>query len=68
MREGDFTFEPVMEIWLVAVDLQGGMPEAEATSRGQHILMRMMGSQSFLGGCCTQCMLYSVHALLGVNS
>jgi len=32
-----------MENWLVAVDLWGGMPEAEATFRGQLIIMRMNG-------------------------
>jgi len=28
--------------------------------------MRMKGRQPILGGCCTQCMLYSVYAVLGV--
>jgi len=28
--------------------------------------MRMKGRQTILGGCCTQCMLYSVYAVLGV--
>jgi len=32
-----------MEIWLVAVDLWGGMPEAEAISRGLLKIERMKG-------------------------
>jgi len=51
----------------MAVD-HGGTPEAEATSRGQLVIMKMKGRQTMLGECCTQCMLYSVYALLGVNS
>jgi len=53
------------------------MPEAEATSRGQLVIMRMKGRHTILGGCCTQCMLYfgvcctrcilySVYTVLGV--
>jgi len=39
------------------------MPEAEATFRGQLVIMRMKGRQTILG---TWCMLYSVYAVLGV--
>jgi len=45
-----------------------GTPEAEATFRGQLVIMRMKGRQTILGGCCTRCMLYSVCAVQGVNS
>jgi len=40
--------------------VKGGTPEAEATFRGQLVIMRMKGRQTILGGCCTRCMLYSV--------
>jgi len=36
------------------------MPEAEATFRGQLVIVKMKGRQTILGGCCTRCMLYSV--------
>ena len=42
------------------------MPEAEATFRGQLVIMRMKGRQTFFGECCTRCMLYSVYVVLGV--
>ena len=45
----------------------GGTPEAEATFRGQLVIMRMEGRQSIMGECCTQYMPYSVYAALGVN-
>jgi len=45
----------------------GGTPEAEATFRGQLVIMRMKGRQTIFE-CCTQCMLYSVYPVLGVNS
>jgi len=32
-----------MENWLVAIDREGGMSEAEATLRGQHEITRMKG-------------------------
>ena len=63
---GDITLEAVMENWLVAIDREGGMSEAEATLRGQHEITRMKGWQTILGVCCTRCMLYSVYAVLGV--
>jgi len=44
------------------------MPEAEATFKGQLVILRMEGRQIILPGCGTQCMLYSVYAVLGVNS
>ena len=43
--------------YLEAVDLQGGMPEAEATFRGQLEIVRMKGRQTILGVCCTRCQL-----------
>ena len=57
-----------MESWLIAVDCIGGTPEAEATFRGQLVIMRMKGRQTILGTysvyavlgvCCARCMLYS---------
>jgi len=44
----------------------GGTAEAEATFRGQLVMVRMKGRQTILGGCCTRCMLYLVYAVLGV--
>jgi len=49
-----------MKNWLVAVDRLGGMPEAEATFRGQLEIVRKKGRQTILGVCCTRCMLRSV--------
>ena len=43
-----------------------GTPEAEATFRGQLVMMRLKGIQIISGGCCTWCMLYLVYAVLGV--
>jgi len=68
MWQGDFSFEVLMENWLVAVDQLGGTPEDEATCRGQLEIVRMKGWQTILGVCCTRCMLYSVYAALSVNS
>jgi len=39
---------------LIAVDHLGGKPEAEATFSSQLVIMRMMGIQPILGGCCTR--------------
>ena len=44
------------------------MSEAEDSSRGQLIIVRMMGRQTIFGGCSTRCMLYSVYAALSVYS
>jgi hypothetical protein len=44
----------------VAVDREGGTPEAEATLRGQLEIMTMNGRQTILGVCCTWCMLHSL--------
>ena len=55
MWQGDFTFEALMQNWLVAVDRSGGTPEAEATFSGQLEIVRMKGQQTILGVCCTQC-------------
>ena len=44
----------------------GGRPEAEATFRGQLVIIRIEGRHTILGGCCTWCMLYLVYAVLGV--
>jgi len=67
MWQGDFTFELSWRAgwWRSIVD--GGTPEAEAAVRGQLVIMRMKGRQTIFE-CCTQCMLYSVYAVLGVNS
>jgi len=50
----------------MAVYHVGGMMEAEATFSSQLVIMRIKGRQTILGGCCTQCILYSVDAVLGV--
>jgi len=42
------------------------MPGAEATFRGQLVIVRMKGLQTILGAWCTQCMLDSVYDVLGV--
>jgi len=74
MWQGDFTFEALIESLLVVVDLKGGTPEAEATFRGQRVIVRLKEWQTILGVCWTWCMLYSVYATLhvmlysGVNS
>jgi len=38
------------------------MPDAEATLRGQLVIVRMKGKQSILVGCYTQCILYMVYS------
>jgi len=48
--------------------LKGGTPEAEATFRGQLVMVGMKGRETIVGGCSTRCMLYSVYAVLSVNS
>jgi len=58
MWQGGFTFE---FSWR-------GPPEAEATVRGHLVIMTMKRRQSIIGGCCSQCMLYSVYRILGANS
>jgi len=58
MWQGDITFELSWR----------GTPEAEATFRGQLVIMRMKGQQTILGGCCTRCMLHMVYAILGANT
>jgi len=68
MWQGDFTFEALMESRLVAVDMSGCMPEAEATIRGPLELDRMKGWQTILGECCAQRMLNLAYAAPGVNS
>jgi len=50
----------------VAVDLYGSTPEAEATFRGQLVIVRMKGRQTILRVCCTWCTLYPVYAVLGI--
>jgi len=50
----------------MVVDHVGGTPEADSTFRGQHVIMRMKGRQIIFGGCCSDCMLYAVYAVLGV--
>jgi len=67
MWQGDFTFELTWRAGWWRSIMYGGMPEAEATFRGQLIIIRMKGRPKIFE-CCTQCMLYSVYAVLGVNS
>ena len=67
MWEGDFTFKLSWRAgWWRSIKY-GGTPEADATFRGQLVNMRMKGWQTICE-CCNQCMLYSVYAVLGVNS
>jgi len=62
MWQGDFAFEISGRAgWWQSI-VQGGTPEAEATLRGQLLIMRMKGRQAIVG---TRCMLYSVYAILG---
>jgi len=83
MWQGDFTFELSWRAGWWRSIVCGRTPEAEATFRGQLVLMRMKGWHTIfecytqcmlysvnavLGVCCTRCMLYSVYAVLGVNS
>ena len=49
-----------MESWLIAVDLVGRHLEAEASFRGQLVIMRVTGRETISGVSCTRCMLYSV--------
>jgi len=37
----------------MALDCVGSMPEDEATSRGQLLIMSLKGTQTILGGYCT---------------
>jgi len=67
MWQGDFTFELSWRAGWWRSIVYGSTPEAEATFRGQLVIMRMKGRQTIFE-CCTQCMLYSVYAVLGVNS
>jgi len=65
MWQGDFTFELSWRAGWWRSFVYGGTLEAEATFRGQLVIMTMMGRQTIFQ-CCTQCMLYSVYAVLGV--
>jgi len=67
MWQGDFTFELSWRAGWWRSIMYEGTPEAEATFRGQLVIMRMKGKQTIFE-CRTQCMLYSVYAVLGVNS
>jgi len=67
MWQGDFTFELSWRAGWWRSIVYGGTPEAEASFRGQLVIMRMKGRQTIFE-CCTQCMLYSVYAVLSVNS
>jgi len=42
------------------------MPEAEATFRGELVMVRMKRTHTILGRCCIHCMLYLVYAEFGV--
>jgi hypothetical protein len=52
-------------VWWQSI-LAGGTPKAEATFWGHLIFMRMKEGQTFLGGWCTRCILYTVYAVFGV--
>jgi len=68
MWECHFTFELSWRAgWWQSIVKEGAL-EAEATFKRQLIIMRMEGRPTILGGCCTRCGLYSVYAVLGVNS
>jgi len=67
MWQGDFTFELSWRAGWWRSFVYGGTLEAEATFRGQLVIMTMTGRQTIFQ-CCTQCMLYSVYAVLGVSS
>jgi len=79
MWQGDLIFDLSWRVgWLQSI-VWGGTPDAEATFRGQVLIMRMKGRLTILGVCCTRCMLrlgvcwtrcmlYSVYAVLSVNS
>jgi hypothetical protein len=45
--------------------MEGGTPEAEATFKGQLVIMKMKVRETILGGCCNRGMLYLVYAVLG---
>jgi len=65
MSHGDFTFELSSGAGSRRPILSGGTPDTHATFRSQLIIMRMKERQTIKG---THCMLYSVSAVLGVNS
>jgi hypothetical protein len=46
-----------MARWLMAVDRVERHPEAEATFRGQVVIMGMKGRETIFGGCCTRCII-----------
>jgi hypothetical protein len=46
--------------------MQGGTPQAEATSMRQLVIMRMKERQTIFGWYCTRCVLYLVYAVLSV--
>jgi len=48
--------------------VQQGTPSAEATFRGQLVIITMKGRQTIIGGCCFPSRLYSVYAVLSVYS
>jgi hypothetical protein len=50
----------------VAVDLERGTVEAEATFRGKRIIVRMKGFHTILGVERTRCMLYTLYATPGI--
>jgi len=61
---GHFTFQLLWRAGWWRSFLMGGMREAQATFRGQLVILTMKEGQTILGGFCTQCMLYSVYAVL----
>jgi len=68
VTRGDFTFEVSWRAGWWRSILKGGTPEAVASFRGQPVILRMDGRQTIVVGCSAQCMLYSVYAVLSVNS
>jgi len=67
MWQGDFTFGLTRRAGWWRSIVYRGMPEAEAIFRSELVIMGMKGRETIFE-CCTQCMLYSVYAILGVNS
>jgi len=65
---GDFTFELGGTAGWWRSILSGCTPVAEATFRGQLVIVGIKGRQTIQGGCNTRWMLYSVYAVLSVNS
>jgi len=68
MWQGYFAFDLSWRAGWWQLIIYSGKPEAEATFRGQLVIMKMKGIQRVLGGCCTCCTLYSLYTVLEFNS